>query len=341
MSLPTRKIGERDVTAMGYGAMGIAAFYGTPLPDEERFKILDAVYANGCTNWDTADAYADSEILIGKWFKKTGKRNEIFLATRFGFVMGGGSTPSMNIRADPEYVPQALNKSLERLGVDQIDLWYLHRADRNVPIELTVRAMAEQVKAGKVKYLGLSEVSAETLRRAHAVHPISALQVEYSPFALDIEDEKVGLLKTARELGITIVAYSPVGRGLLTGKIKSPDDLEENDGRRYLPRFSKENFPKVLQVVDSIKVIAEKYNATPAQVCLAWLLAQGDDIIPIPGTTRVANLKENLGALNLKLAPEDIAEIRKIAVIADKTVGPRYHAAAMQLIQCDTPPLKE
>ena len=315
MSLPTRKIGERDVTAMGYGAMGIAAFYGTPLRDEERFKvsphtrymgddsligicsqILDAVYANGCTNWDTADAYADSEILIGKWsvcssnplvprshdiaeasisrFKKTGKRNEIFLATRFGFVMGGGSTPSMNIRADPEYVPQALNKSLERLGVDQIDLWYLHRsvdcfvswpwlpltltrirADRNVPIEVSTRTRwrlrksdvllvdgtrdgrASEVRrfsyphalvldltihrAGKVKYLGLSEVSAETLRRAHAVHPISALQVEYSPFALDIEDEKVGLLKTARELGITIVAYSPVGRGLLTGKIVS------------------------------------------------------------------------------------------------------------------------
>ncbi|KAI0654897.1 Aldo/keto reductase [Cubamyces menziesii] len=317
MSLLTRKIGQDDVTAIGYGAMGIAAFYGTPLPDEERFKILDAVYANGCTNWDTADVYADSEILIGKWFKRTGKRKEIFLATKFGFVMGREGDPtSMTIRADPEYVLQALNKSLERLGVDQVDLWYLHRADRNVPIELTVRAMAEQVKAGKVKYLGLSEVSADTLRRAHAIHPISALQVEYSPFALDIEDEKIALLKTARELGIAIVAYSPVGRGLLTGKIKSPDDLEENDGRRNFPRFSKENFPKVLQVVDGIKAIAEKYNATPAQ-----------------------NLQENLGALNVKLAPEDIAEIRRIAVVADKTVGPRYYSAALQFIQCDTPPL--
>ncbi|KAH9887323.1 Aldo/keto reductase [Cubamyces lactineus] len=341
MSLPTRKIGQDDVTAMGYGAMGIAAFYGTPLPDEERFKILDAVYANGCTNWDTADIYADSEALIGKWFKRTGKRNEIFLATKFGYDLSRADVPEMSIRADPEYVPQALNKSLERLGVDHIDLWYLHRADRKVPIELTVRAMAEQVKAGKVKYLGLSEVTVDTLRRAHAVHPISALQVEYSPFALDIEDEKIGLLKAARELGITIVAYSPVGRGLLTGKIKSPDDLEENDGRRYLPRFSKENFPKVLQVVDSIKAIAQKYNATPAQISLAWLLAQGEDVIPIPGTTKVANLQENLGALKVKLAPEDVAEIRKIAVIADKTVGPRYHAAALEHIQSDTPPLKE
>ncbi|KAI0654895.1 Aldo/keto reductase [Cubamyces menziesii] len=341
MSLPTRKIGEHDVTAIGYGAMGIAAFYGTPLPDEERLKVLDAVCANGCTNWDTADVYADSEALIGKWYalKKTGKRDEIFLATKFGYITGGAGVPT-GIRADPEYVPQALNKSLERLGVDQIDLWYLHRS-LTVNVQLTVRAMAEQVRAGKVKYLGLSEVSVDTLRRAHAVHPISALQVEYSPFVLDIEDEKIGLLKTARELGIKVVAYSPVGRGLLTGKIKSPDDLEENDGRRYLPRFSKENFPKVLQVVDSIKAIAEKYNATPAQVCLAWLLAQGDDIIPIPGTTKIANLQENLGAVNVKLAPEDIAEIRKIAVVADKTVGPRLHPAGYQLIEFDTPPLNE
>ncbi|KAI9062200.1 Aldo/keto reductase [Trametes sanguinea] len=333
MALPTRKIGQDDVTAIGYGAMGIAAFYGPRLPDEERLKILDAVYESGCRNWDTADMYGDSEVLIGKWLKKTGKRSEIFLATKFGFAHG---IPNRAICGDPEYVPKALAKSLDRLGVDSVDLWYLHRADE----KLTVRAMAEQVKAGKVKYIGLSEVSADTLRRAHKVHPIAAVQVEYSPFALDIEDEQIGLLKAARELGVKIVAYSPVGRGLLTGKIKSPDDLPEDDGRRNFPRFSKENFPKVLRVVDSIKAIAVKYNATPAQVCLAWLLAQGDDIIPIPGTTKVANLKENLGALNVKLAPQDIEEIRKIAVVADKTVGPRYYASGMKLLFVDTPPLE-
>ncbi|KAH9849046.1 Aldo/keto reductase [Lenzites betulinus] len=336
MPLPTRKIGQADVTAIGYGAMGIASFYGKALVDEERLAFLDALYESGCTNWDSADIYGDSEVLIGEWFKKTGKRDKIFLATKFGFAHG---IPNKTIYADPEYVPKALAKSLGRLGVESVDLWYLHRADPTVPIELTVKAMAEQVKAGKVKYLGLSEISAETLRRAHAVHPISAIQVEYSPFALDIEHEQVGLLKTARELGIAIVAYSPVGRGLLTGQIRSPADLEETDARRRLPRFSEENFPKTLELVDSIKAIATKYNSTPAQVCLAWLLAQGDDIIPIPGTTKVKNLKDNLGALSLKLSPEDVAEIRKIADVADKTLGPRYHEAGMQLIFADTPPL--
>ncbi|KAI0634754.1 Aldo/keto reductase [Trametes polyzona] len=316
--------------------MGIAAFYGKLLPDEERLKILDAGYENGCTNWDTADMYGDSELLIGKWLKKTGKRNEIFLATKFGFAHG---IPDRMVCGEPDYVPKAIDKSLERLGVDSVDLWYLHRADPAVPIELTVRAMAEQVKAGKVKYLGLSEISSSTLRRAHAVHPITAIQVEYSPFALDIEDEKIELLKTARELGVAVIAYSPVGRGLLTGKIQSPDDLEEDDRRRLMPRFSKESFPNILRLVDGVKAVAAKYNATPAQVCLAWLLAQGDDTIPIPGTTKVSNLKENLAAVNLKLDAEDIAGIRKIAEEADKTLGDRYYKLGMQLLFCETPPL--
>ncbi|KAI0634752.1 Aldo/keto reductase [Trametes polyzona] len=337
MPLPTRKIGDRNVTAIGFGAMGIAAIYATAIPEEERFKLLDAVYESGCTNWDTADAYGDSEVSIGKWLKRTGKRNEIFLATKFGFA---ARIPGRLVCGDPEYVPKAIDASLARLGVDYVDLWYLHRADSTVPIELTVRAMAEQVKAGKVKHIGLSEVSAATLRRAHAVHPIAAIQVEYSPFTLYIEDEKFAVLKTARELGVAIVAYSPLGRGLLGGKIRSPDDLPEGDLRRTYPRFSKENFPKVLKVVDGIQEIAKKYNATPGQVTLAWLLAQGDDIIPIPGTTRIANMKENLGALELKLSPEDVAEIRNLAEAAQSTLGPRYPPQFQNLSLVDTPPLE-
>ncbi|KAI8986631.1 Aldo/keto reductase [Trametes punicea] len=337
MSLPTRKIGNSEVSAIGYGAMGIAAFYGKPLPDEERFKVLDAVYENGCKFWDTADRYADSEELIGKWFKRTGKRDEIFLATKFGIV----SDPDRAVNGTPEYAVKALNASLKRLGTDHVDLWYLHRADPQVPIELTIRAMAEQVKAGKVKYIGLSEVSEKTLRRAHAVHPISALQVEYSPFTLDIEDPKIGLLKAARELGITIIAYAPLGRGLVTGRYKSPEDFEEGDFRRQVPRYSKENFPNILKLVDGLKRIGEKYNITPGQVSLAWILAQGEDVIPIPGTTKIPNLKENLDALKVKLSPEDIKEVRKIAIEADVAKGPRYPPRLFSVLFADTPLLQE
>ncbi|KAI0336646.1 Aldo/keto reductase [Cubamyces sp. BRFM 1775] len=337
-TLPLRKIGGVNVSAIGYGAMGIAGAYGDKLPDEERFKLLDTLYEMGCTNWDTADIYFDSEDLIGRWFKKTGKRDEIFLATKFGF----SPEPGKAISGEPAYVRKAIERSLQRLGTDHVDLYYLHRADPDVPIELTVRAMAELVKQGKVKYLGLSEVSAETLRRAHAVHPIAAVQVEYSPFTLDIEHEKIGLLKTARELGVAIVAYSPLGRGLLTGRYKSPDDLPANDWRRTIPRFSKENFPKVLQLCDKLATLGRKYNATSGQIALAWLLAQGDDVIPIPGTTKLDNLKENLSAASIKLSPEDAAEIREAAVAADAAMqGDRYPAEMMGLLFANTPPLQE
>ncbi|KAI0360364.1 Aldo/keto reductase [Trametes cingulata] len=333
MVATTRKIGDAEVSAIGFGAMGIAM----GLPEEERMKVLDAVYESGCTHWDTADAYGDSEVSIGNWLKKSGKRNEIFLATKFGLAAG---IKGRMVCGDPDYVPKAIDRSLQRLGVDYVDLWYLHRADSTVPIELTVGAMAEQVKAGKVKYLGLSEVSASTLRRAHAVHPIAAIQVEYSPFRLDIEHEEIDLLRTARELGVAVVAFSPLGQGLLTGRIRSPDDLAKDDPRHMLPRFSKENFPNILKIVEGIESIAKKHNATAGQVTLAWLLAQGNDILPIPGTTKISNLQENMASLKVQLAPEEVAEIRKLAVAAEKTVGPRYPPQWQALSLGDTPPLK-
>ncbi|KAJ3553625.1 hypothetical protein NM688_g3509 [Phlebia brevispora] len=337
--LPTRKIGKDDVTAIGYGAMGIAAYYGAVDSDEERLKFLDDLYARGCTNWDTANIYGDSEELLGKWFKKTGKRNEIFLATKFGMTL---DNPNKPVRADPGYAKECIEKSLNRLGVDYVDLYYIHRPDPTVPIELTMGAMKSFVEAGKVRYVGISECSAGTLRRAHAVHPIAALQVEYSVFTLDIEHKNVDLLRTARELGVTIVAYAPLGRGLLTGRYKSPDDLEEGDLRRVLPRFSKENFPNILKIVDSLNAIGAKYHATAGQVALAWLLAQGLDIIPIPGTRKLKYLDENLGALKVQLTPEDVAEVRKLAEAADvgHTVGPRYHELGNKVSYVDTPPLK-
>ncbi|KAJ6518183.1 NADP-dependent oxidoreductase domain-containing protein [Mycena vitilis] len=330
----TRKVGNSTFSAIGFGAMGISSFYGAVESDEERFKVLDAAHAAGCTFWDTADLYGDSEELIGKWFNRTGKRDDIFLCSKFGVRL-----PSRSIDGTPAYVKTATESSLKKLGVDHIDLYYLHRADPNTPIEHTVRAMAEFVKAGKVKHLGLSEVSAETLRRAHAVHPIAAVQVEYSPFSLDIEDPKIGLLAAARELGVQIVAYSPLGRGLLTGQYKSPDDFEEGDFRKMVPRFSAENFPNILKLADGLKAIGTKYNnATAGQITLAWLLAQGNDIIPIPGTKKNKYLEENIAAGKLQLGAEDVQAVRDVAVKADSK-GARYPEEAMKQLFADTPAL--
>ncbi|KAL0945918.1 hypothetical protein HGRIS_012201 [Hohenbuehelia grisea] len=333
MPLPTRKLGDANVSAIGFGAMGISAFYGTVGTDEERFKVLDAAFESGCTFWDTADVYADSEELIGKWFQRTGKRDEIFLASKFGLR----SSPTRLINGDPEYVKLATERSLKRLGVDCIDLYYFHRPDPTVSIETTVGAMAEFVKAGKIKYLGLSECSSTTLRRAHAVHPITAVQVEYSPFTLDIESDKYKLLATARELDVKIVAYSPLGRGLLTGFYKSPDDFEPNDFRRKVARYSKENFPNILKLADGLKEIGQRHNATAGQVALAWILAQGEDVIPIPGTKKVEYLQENLGAASLKLTPDELAEVRAIAETANASQGERYPPDMEKLLFGDTP----
>ncbi|KAJ7204999.1 NADP-dependent oxidoreductase domain-containing protein [Mycena pura] len=228
--------------------------------------------------------------------------------------------------------------SLKRLGVEYIDLFYQHRVDPKVPIEVTVGAMAELVKEGKVKYLGLSECSAKALRRAHAVHPISALQIEYSPFFLDIEDPKVALLKTARELGVTIVAYSPLGRGLLTGRYKSPDDFEPGDFRLTIPKYSAQNFPKILDVVSRLQKIGEKHNATAGQITFAWILAQGPEFIVIPGTKQIKYLEENIEASKIKLSPEEIASVRRIAEESELPGG-RYSADRMAGVLLDSPEL--
>ncbi|KIY70753.1 Aldo/keto reductase [Cylindrobasidium torrendii FP15055 ss-10] len=331
MTLKARKIGNTIVSPIGFGAMGISAFYGAVGTDEERFKVLDAAYEANSRHWDTADVYGDSEELIGKWFAKTGKRNDIFLATKFG-ITGQGADGS------PEYMHQEFDQSLKRLGVDYVDLYYLHRPAKDVPIEVTVGAMAGLVKQGKVKYLGISECNANDLRRAHAVHPISAYQVEYSPLYLDIE--KDGTLDVCRELGITVVAYSPLARGIITGQYKSPDDFEDSDGRRLIPKFSKENYSLILGLVDKLAAIGARYGATASQVTLAWILAQGDDIVTIPGTKKVKYLHENMGGLNVlkQLTIEELATIRQ-HINEVNLAGDRYPPALMSLVGHETPAL--
>ena len=247
----------------------------------------------------------------------------MFLATKFACVISPDK--SFLTRGDAQYVHEACEKSLKRLGIDSIDLYYVHRIDKTVPIEETMNALKELVKAGKVKYIGLSECSSNTLRRAYAVHPVACVQIEYSPFSLDIEKDEIGLLKTCRELGVAIVCYSPLGRGFFSGQIKSPDDFEEGDVRKLFPRFSKENFPKNLKLVNELTAIANRKGCTPGQLTLAWILAQGDDFIVIPGTTKIKNLEENVAAAQIKLSKDEIKEIREVCEKAD-VVGERYPA---------------
>lgn len=335
MPLPTAPLGRDgpQVTRLGFGAMGLSAFYGDVKPDAERLAILDRAHQAGEFFWDSSDVYLDNEELIGKWLAANPeKRKDIFLATKFAVRQ------DHSIDSSPEYCKQAIEKSLKRLGVEQVDLYYCHRVDRKTPIEKTVEAMAELKKAGKIKYLGLSEVSSDTLRRAYKVHPIAAVQVEYSPFTLDIERAPVDLLKTCRELGVAVVAYSPLSRGLLTGAIKSPDDLEQSDTRRSLPRFSAENFPRNIQLVNRITSTARDKKITPGQLTLAWLLAQGNDIFPIPGTTKIARLDENIESLHVRLSKEEEQKIRKACEEAE-VGGTRYLETWMQTCFADTPPL--
>lgn len=287
--------------------------------------------------WYRQEQSTDHFPLLGRWFKNNpGKRENIFLATKFANKMD--SEGKRSVDSSPEYAREACAKSLSRLGIDSIDLYYAHRLDGKTPIEKTVEAMAQLKSEGKIKYLGLSECSSESLRRAYKVHPIQAVQIEYSPFSLDIEDPQIDLLKTCRELGVAVVCYSPIGRGMLAGTIRSPDDFEEGDFRKFSPRFSADNFPKNLQLVDTISGIAKKKGVTPSQLTLAWIMAQGDDFFPIPGTTNPARVDENLGATKISLSREEEKEIRDACEKAE-VHGGRYPEAMAAALFADTPAL--
>jgi aryl-alcohol dehydrogenase-like predicted oxidoreductase len=318
--MQTRSLGQQGLTvsALGLGCMGMSEFYGSADEDEAIATIHRALEL-GVTFLDTADMYGPftNERLVGRAI--AGRRDEVVLATKFGNVRGEDGS-RLGVRGDADYVRQACDASLQRLGVDHIDLYYQHRVDKTVPIEETVGAMAELVEQGKVRHLGLSEASPATIRRAHAVHPITALQTEYSLWSRDPEAE---ILPTVRELGIGFVPYSPLGRGFLSGRFRTPDDFPEDDFRRHHPRFQGENFERNLVLVDRVRAIAEEKGVTPGQLALAWVLHQGDDLVPIPGTKRVRYLEENVAAADIALSEEDLRRLDEAAPVG-ATAGDRY-----------------
>jgi aryl-alcohol dehydrogenase-like predicted oxidoreductase len=327
--MKTKSLGSQGLIAseLGLGCMGMSEFYGAR-NDDESIKTIHRAIELGLTFSDTADMYGPyiNEELVGKAIK--GKRDKLTIATKFGIVRDPKNPTKRGVNGKPEYVKSSVEGSLKRLGIDVIDLYYLHRVDPDTPIEETVGGMSDLVKEGKIRGIGLSEVSPTTLRKAHAVYPVTAVQTEYSLWTREPEDE---ILQTCKELGIAFVAYSPLGRGFLTGQIKKFEDLDETDYRRFSPRFQGENFEKNIELVKKIEQLAVKKNCTASQLALAWVLAQGDHIFPIPGTKRIKYLEENIGALNIHLSIKELEEIDNIAP-KNIAAGTRYPQNAMSSV---------
>ncbi|RZZ88518.1 aldo/keto reductase [Pseudoxanthomonas winnipegensis] len=328
--MKTRTLGRNGptVSALGLGCMGMSDFYGAR-DDATSIATIHRALDLGVTLLDTADMYGPhtNEELVGKAIQ--GRREAVFVATKFGIVRDPANPQARGINGRPEYVRASIEGSLRRLGTDHVDLYYQHRVDPTVPIEDTVGAMARLVEEGKVRYLGLSEAAPETLRRAHAVHPITALQTEYSLWTRDPEEN--GVLATVRELGIGFVPYSPLGRGFLSGAIKRPEDFDADDFRRHNPRFQGENFARNLALVDKVRALAQAKGVSASQLALAWVLAQGEDLVPIPGTRRIANLEENLGAIDLVLDAADLAAIDAVFPVG-AAAGTRYPEQSMAAV---------
>ncbi|CAG8983785.1 hypothetical protein HYALB_00006750 [Hymenoscyphus albidus] len=328
---PQRKIGDTLVSSLGLGCMGMsmARSHGPPT-DEENFAVLTAAANKGINFWVTSNSYGPFEIesMFGRWLASTGRRNSIFLTTKFGIEV---TNEGYKLNSKREHVRAACEASLQRLGVQSVDMYSQHRVDPDTPIEETIRAMVELKNEGKIKYLGLSECSATTLRRASKIHYMAAVEVEFSPFALEIEDAKIGLLSAARELGTKIIAYSPLGRGFMTESLRKREDLDEKDSRRFFPRFSEESFDGNLRIVEVIEGIAKEKGRSVGQLGLAWVLAQGDDFIPIPGTKHVRYLEENPEAAYLELSREEEQNIRAAIDSVGGAKGARYPEAHLSM----------